>query len=206
MNVQDAITLVQKDVLQQLHLKDDKEAIIGFMNLGILEIHKRFNLWQEEAMITMVEGTTKYLLDESDPNVSIDLSTHDVLMIEELYAPDGTPISLNDETDPYGVWTPQPHVIETLLPIVSGDVSVIYRATPKFLYNDAQTIPLPPQFYEALFNYVGYRGHASVSGDLKTENNTHFMRFVDSCELLKREGLVAADNLDSTKFVDRGFV
>jgi len=206
MLVSEAIKLLQAAELKQLSVKTDKEAILGYINMGILEIHKRFVLWQEEAKISMIEGITKYTLNESDPNVGINLVDHVVLMIEELYGPSGDPITLNDENDPHGVWTPQPHIIEVLLPIVSGDTSVIYRASPKFLTNERQEIPLPFQFLEALFNYVGYRGHGSVKGDIKSENNTHYMRFEQSCNRLKLEGLIAADDLHSTKFVDRGFV
>lgn len=206
MDVTTAINLLREAELKQLSVKDDKETVLGYINMGILEIHKRFVLWQEEAKITMIEGVTKYKLDGQDPNVGIDLTNHDILMIEELYGPDGFPVALNDEDDPDGVWTPQPHVIEILVPIITGDTSVIYRASPKFLEHETQDIPLPPQFLEALFNYVGYRGHGSVKGDIKSENNTHYMRFEQSCDRIKLEGLVAADDMNSKKFEERGFV
>lgn len=206
MLVAEAIELLKEAELKQLSVKNDKDAILGYINMGVLELHKRFSLWQEEAFITMLEGVTRYKLADSDSNVSIDLSDHDVIKIDEVYAPDGSQISLNDEDDPNGVWTPQPHVIEIMAPIVDGDVSVIYRATPKFMTNERQEIVLPPQFLEALFNYVGYRGHGSVKGDIKSENNTHYMRFEESCKQVRKEGLIAAESLHCHKFEDRGFV
>jgi hypothetical protein len=67
-------------------------------------------------------------------------------------------------------------------------------------------IPLPPQYIEALFNYVGYRGHGSVTGDIKTENNTHYMRFEKSCNTIEAMGLILTEDLVSYKFGNRGFV
>jgi hypothetical protein len=206
MDVSAAIALLKEGELKQLAVKDDVDAVTGYINLGILEIHKRFNLWQEEAKITMLEGVTRYALDGIDPNVGIDLTDHDVVMVDEAYTPAGDLLSLNDEKDPYGIFTPKPHVIEVLVPIITGDVSIIYRASPKFLVHETQTIPLPPQFLEALFNYVGWRGHGSVKGDIKSENNTHYMRFEQSIKIIKENGLVAADDMASNKFEDRGFV
>lgn len=206
MNVSQAIALLAEAELKQLAVRKDKEAVLGFINLGILEIHKRFNLWQDEALITMVDGVSTYKLDGLDTNVTINLSDHDVLMVDEVYAPDGTQLGLNDSEDPNGVWTPQMHVIEILAPITTGDTSVIYRASPSFLTNEKQKIPIPSQLFEALFHYVGYRGHGSIKGDIKSENNTHYMRFTASCDLVESNGLVTQDSVHAHKFYDRGFV
>lgn len=206
MDVARAMVLLVEAELKQLAIKDDQFAVLGYLNFGILELHKRFPLWRETATITMVEGTTRYKLDGVDVNVTIDLSDHDVMFIESISDDEGNPISLNDGKDPLGATTPRPHVLDILVPITTGDSTVVYRASPKFLIESTDEIPLPPQFFEALFNYVGYRGHGSVKGDIKSENNTHYMRFEKSCKLINFEGLRAADSLHSHKFEDRGFV
>jgi hypothetical protein len=206
MLVSAAIELLKEAELKQLSVANNETAVLGYINMGVLEIHKRFNLWQEEAKITMLEGVFQYKLDGVDENVAIDLSDHDVLKIDEAYAPGGEELTLNDEQDPEGLTTPQPHVIETMFPLLDGDTSVIYRASPKFITDPSEELPLPPQFLEALFNYVGYRGHGSVKGDIKSENNTHYMRFENSIKILKDEGLVAADDMETYKFDKRGFV
>lgn len=206
MLVSEAITLLRSGELKQVSVKDDDAAVIGYLNMAVLEIHKRFPLWQEEALITMIDGVTQYKLDGIDTNVGIDLSDHEVLMIDEVYAPSGKEIVLNNERDPLSIFTPRPHVLEVKVPFTDGDTSVIYRASPKFMTATSDVIQLPPQFTEALFNYVGYRGHGSVKGDIKSENNTHYMRFEKSCDQVLADGLVAPDDLESTKFDDRGYV
>lgn len=206
MNVTDAIIALSNGELKQLSIKNDQFVVMGYLNLGILELHKRFRLWEETALITMVDGTVRYKLDGVDANVTIDLSDHDILMIESLTDDMEEPISLNDDKDPLGAKTPRPHILDIKVPVLTGDITVNYRASPKFLTDGDDIIPLPPQFTEALFNYCGYRGHGSVKGDIKSENNTHYMRFDKSCDLIDFQGLRAADNLHSHKFEDRGFV
>lgn len=211
MIISTAIDLLVESELKQLSVKNDKTAIRGFINSGILEIYKRFNLWEVEAVITMVAGTQLYTLDGNDSNVSIDLSDHDFLMIEEVWLVsdddlDDKKLSLNDKLDKDGVLTPKYNQVNVTTEIDTRLLTVIYRASPKFLTNEKADIPLPPQFNEALFNYVGYRGHGSVKGDIKSENNTHYMRFEASCSRVKLEGLYNQDTLASNKFDSRGFV
>ena len=206
MIVSEAIDLVKEAELKQLAVRDNKPAIIGYINMGILEIHKRFVLWQAEAVVTMVDGTTLYKLDGVDPNVVIDLSEHDLLMIDEVYEETGELMSLNNEYDPYGAATPRFNHVEVVEPVDAGKLSIIYRATPKFLTHEKAEIPLPPQFFEPLFHYIGYRGHGSLKGDDKSENNTHYRRFERSCDRIKFEGLFTEDSLESTNFEVRGFV
>ncbi len=206
MNISEAIDLLQEAELKQLKIKDDKKVILGFINLGILEIYKRFNLWEKEAIITTVTGKHLYKLDGTDTDVAIDLSDHQFMMIEQMFDEDGTELVLNDELDPLSVTTPRYNEVEFVDVTDGAEIGAIYRAAPVFLLHEKQQIPLPPQFFEALFHYVGYRGHGSVKGDLKSENNSHYQRFEKSCASVEYHGLFIQDDLQSTKFEDRGFV
>ena len=74
-------------------------------------------------------------------------------------------------------------------------ISVIYKPAPTWLvYIDetslTQKIPIPPQLIEPLLHYIGYRAHGSMDGNIKAENNTHYMRFVASCDRIEQLGLV----------------
>lgn len=208
MNVSEAIEILKNSELKQLSMKDDKIAVLGYINLGILEIYKRFVMWQAEALITLATDVTTYKLDGTDVNVTMDLSDHELLVIDEAYDYDGEEMNINEEHDQLAIATPQYNVIE--VPLVSvtppATISIIYRASPKFLTHEKADIPLPPQFYEALFHYCGFRGHGSIKGNVKDQNNVHYMRFDAACERIKTEGLYTEDSLESTKFDDRGFV
>ena len=43
MHLQQAITLARHSELQQLSIADDDEAVVGLLNLGLIELHKRFH-------------------------------------------------------------------------------------------------------------------------------------------------------------------
>jgi hypothetical protein len=211
MNVSEAIDLLKESELKQLKTKDDKPAIRGMINMGILEIHKRFVLWQSEAILTMVDAVTEYKMDGTDANVTMNLTDHDFLHLDEAFDDDGESLSINDESDPMGIATPKWNLVEVPpIGITPGaEISLIYRASPKFLTHEKQQIPLPPQLMEALFHYVGYRGHAGVKGGgerNQNENSTHYKRFEMSCQRVKTEGLYTEDSLNSRKFENRGFV
>lgn len=204
----DVINLAKNSELKQLSVAKDTDAVLGYMNLGILEIHKRFPLIQSEAVITMVDGKYSYLLDGTDSDVAIDLSKNSLLMIDEAYNSVNTPLGVNNEEDFFSVTTPEYNLVEIPedLLIVGDTISLIYRASPNFIPDEFSNVPLPPQFLEGLIHYIGYRGHASVRSDAKFENNTHYMRFEKSMNTIQEKGLFAEDSLASNKFDSRGFI
>jgi len=206
MLVSEAVSILQRSELKQLAVKDDPDSILGFINLGVLEIYKKFSLWDAEAIIIMEEGKRKYTLDGSDGDVQIDLSDHDPLVIEEAYDKDGEPLSINDEKDIDGIMTPKFNQVEIAHPVDGEVISIVYRASPKFMTVNTQAIQLPSQFLEALFLFVGYKAQLSVKAGMQDNNNTYYARFVAACNLIKEQGLYIRDSLNSSKFVDRGFV
>jgi len=206
MLVSKVIEYVQEAELKQTSVKDDKPAIMRFINLGVLEIYKRFDLYRQTAVITMVDGTTTYALDGVDANVAMDLTDHDLVMVLEVEDVDGEPLSINKESDDFGIKMP---IYNQVMPktLVDGDtISLVYKATPKFITSERDEVNLPPQFLEALFNYVGYRGHGSIKGDLNSENSSHYKRFNQSLQRVAALGLFTQDDMSSEMFDARGFV
>lgn len=205
MIVTDAINLLKNTELKQLAIKDDKPGVIGLLNLGVLEIHKRFVLWEAEATLNMVTDVLTYKLDGIDPNVTIDLSDHDLLMIEEVYYEDGSEIPLNDENDTTSVATPKYHTIELVESTPPDVMYVIYRASPIFMKNEKETINLPPQFLEALFFYVAFKAHGSIKTEGPSQSYAYYKQFERSLASIKENGLFAQDSMECHKFVERGY-
>ena len=215
MIISEAIDLLQETELKQLKLKVDKAVVTGFLNSAILAIYKRFNLWEAEASITIAAATTLYDLDGVDANVTIDLSDHQFLFTEEVWLiadetyEEDEKLTINDRRAINGVHTPKFNRIrisnhdDTVL-LTDRVLKVIYRGAPLSLTNEKAVIPLPPQFQEPLFHYVGFRAHGSVKGDEKSENNTHFRRFEKSCDRIVFDGLYNQDSMTSVKFDDSG--
>ena len=207
MILSEVITLAKSAELKQLAIKTDDITVLGFANLGILELHKRFKLIQQEATITMVDGVSDYLIDGSDANVTIDLSEYDILTVDEVYNHDDDQLMLNGfGTDSVKHRSYNKIGIPDSLLVAGETVKVVYRAAPKTIVDVAATLPLPRQFTEALLHYIGYRAHSSLYGDTKTENNTHYMRFDKSCRLITAQNLYNSDSMETDKFERRGFV
>jgi len=212
MTAQDVINLAKGAELKQLAVKNDEVTVLGYLNLGLLELYKRFPLEEAEAIITLRDGKTTYKLDGVDADVSMDAGK-ELLVISGAYTTikDGNivkvvPMTINDEDDATGIDTPSFNTVEVPAVATGALISIIYRVVPKFLTALTEVVPMPPQLLEALLNYIGYRGHGSINGELKTENQSHYVRFENSCKRVILDGLLTTDDLISKKFYKRGFV
>ena len=205
MLVSEVVNLAVSGELRQLAVRKDTSAVISFINLGLLELYKRFPLQQEEAIITLRNGKTTYVMDSSDSDVSMG-SLNNYLIISECYDNQGDPVPINDEQNILGVMTPTYNTVE-IPNIIDGEkISVIYRSSPKFVVSDSETLKIPMQLLEALLYYVGFKGHSTVTSDVKSENNAHYIRYDQSCLRVGAEGLVLVNDLVSYNFNLRGFV
>lgn len=207
MLVSEVISLAKNSELRQLAVKDNEEAVLGFLNLGVLELHKRFPLRTEEAILTLRNGKPLYRLDGTDDAVSMYVdSVKNLLVIYKCYDEQGDEVPINDENDPLGIMTPSYNVIQ-VPSINDGEIlSALYQVAPDFYTSVDDVIALPPQLIEALLHYIGYRGHSTISADIKAQNNTHYIRFDQSCERVLDNGLILPDDMESNNFDQRGFV
>jgi len=212
MTAQDVINLAKNSELKQLAVQNDDLAVLGYLNLGLLELYKRFPLEEAEAIITLRDGKTSYKLDGTDPDVSMN-TAKELLVIAGVFTTikEGNEtwvveLTINDESDMSGVDTPSFNTIEVPAVKTGARISVIYRVTPAFLTSLTDILPLPPQLLEALLHYIGYRGHGSVKGGINAEDQSHYIRFENSCKRVLLEGLITTEDLISKKFYNKGFV
>lgn len=199
MTVSDIVTQLKYGELRSIAVKDDIPAIVSYINLGLLALYGRFKLARSEQIITMVEGTTTYTLNS------------DVILIEGIYAEDGTELAINEDDNYYGVFTPTFDTVQ--IPNASGGnaVSVMYIQAPADIIPDADdavtmamTVRLPAVLMECLLHYIGYRAHGSMNGDIKAENNTHYMRYEAACKRVKDLGLIRDDVVQANVSLAQG--
>jgi len=193
MTIQDVINDVAQGELKQLAVKDDSAAVISYINLGLIELYKRFTLKTSEIIIPLIASQTMYTMPD------------DYQSILEVLDENGDWYSINDEDDALSILTPSYNTLQVPNPQDGAAISVIYTALPVRILAVTETLPLPLSLLDALYNYIGYRGHGSVNGDLKTENNSHYMRFEANCKKAKDLGVITSDDVVNTKLVDRGF-
>ena len=185
--------------------KENKASLINFINLANIELHKRFALISKEMVFTDVK-----------PNSLHSIPTDFLFAVGATYK-DGTEIPINNEKT--NIVDNVDYNVSVLFPapfkmLVKGtdedsrdDISLVYVAAPPKVTKTTDFLDLPEIYTEALLDYVAYKAFASVKGDMKSENNTYYLRFIESVENIKMTGLVNSDNLDSnTKLTDRGFV
>lgn len=205
MLVSDVINLAKTSELKQLAIRNDTSAILGFINLGMLELYKRFPLKQEEAIITMRDGKSEYFLNGSDSDVEMNSFTN-FLIVSECWDEAGNKLTLNDENDPLAIMTPSYNSVEVPNVANGEKLSIIYRTSVDFATALDDDLLLPPQLLEALLYYIGFKGHSSITADVKAENNSYFIRFEQSCNRVLQTGLILPDDMESTMFETRGFV
>jgi len=205
--------------LKSLSTKDKTdEVIVGYINLALVAIYSRFQLKTEEAIITLQTdpARTIYTLGSTDSAVRVNglpMPDDDMMSIVDAFDEDGNHITVNDEKDPYSVYTISYNKLQVPLLNDNTYLSVIYRKNPDLVVftktgevTDEKNVDVPLQLLEPMLHYIGYRAHGAVDGKLNTENNTHYMRFEKSCDRAKELGIITADDVMCASVESKGFV
>jgi hypothetical protein len=199
MVVQDIIDIVKYSELNNLAIKNDVNAIVTFMNMGILELYKRFPLKVEEHIVPLQDGVTIY-----------DLPSDFMYPLEAFgevheFATDKKPpiVPFNDADDPTSIFFPNFTQVQIPLVTTGSFISLIYVSKPARIDADdlSSEISIPETLVEALVYYIGFRAHTSIKSDGQSENNIHWVRFDQSCKKARELGV--AYPMDSWKMNDR---
>ena len=183
MTVQNVLDYAKHGELKQLAVKDDVPAVLSYINLALIEVYKRFNLKIKEEIVTLSENITEYTMPD------------DFMLISGVYNEAGEYYVINDENDALSILTPSYDTIQVPNVTEGARISVMYKPAPVFLVDLADVVPIPVQVLECLLHYIGYRGHGSISGELKMENNSHYMRFEASVQRVLDLGLITVDTV-----------
>ena len=215
MTLQQVIDLAKTGELKNIAVKDDVPAMVGYVNLGLIELYKRFQLDVKELVITMGrDGTTE------DPYVMINDTIYqmpsDFLYLVAAYdeVPKDSvtrlaPIQINNENNIMGVNMISWNKVQIPAFELDAHISLIYTPSPKYytVGELGEELPIPTQLVESLLAYIGYRAFASVSPNPQNDvGNVYYARFENSCEIVKQFGILTAEDMDTKiKFKSRGF-
>ena len=217
MTASEVITLAKSGELLQLStsIKDNNDVLIGFINLGMIEIYKRFVLKTDEAIVTLKDAKTIYSLDGTDPDVSMGEDFMYLIAAygdntDNDYSMDDIVLPINSEDNVYSINTISYNKIQVPLITQGAFISLIYASKPTkvTVATIDEELDLPEQYIEPLLHYMGYRAHGSMDGNIQTESNTHYMRFEASCNRLRELGVgIAPDDIEmDTRLFNRCFV
>ena len=183
----------------------NQNKIRTHINLANIELHKKFNILQKDMELDFALAGEEFKLAD------------DFLHATSCIFTDGDEVTINNEKTNIvdGVDSnvsvmfkdPTKLVIKGTDKDGRKDMILTYTASPKLAATINVNLGLPQLYTEALLNYAAYKAHTAISGDMKAENNTYYLRYVESCKQINLLGLRNPDNLYSnTKLEDRGFV
>ena len=185
------------------------EAIVDYINRALTAIYNRFQLRNEEAIITLVDGKTIYRLDGSDADVSM-TAVNEFISITKAFDEAGE-IPINDDSDDRSIYTVGYNAVQVPLTATGSYISVVYRAGATEIEYSAleeegfDNVPLPNSLMEALLNYVAYVAHKSYDDPTQANSISYLKLFNESCREAENFGLVPADTYSRDISV-KGFV
>lgn len=194
MLVSDVIDLARDSELKQL--SETSEAVMGYIYLGLLELHKRFNVATKVEMVRTTPETTVY-----------NLRSPDILDIISIYGSDGRELLTPyiEDSNEHDITIVNYNTFILRCP-KEEDLVVVYKAAPKMAQSVDDVLDIPASMLEPLLTYVGYRAYASLDSNSNTENNVHYMRFERSCERLSSLGFVNDMPIMGRDIKRRGFI
>ena len=215
MTIQEAIDMAKRGKLKNSNIVNNDAAILDTLNLGLVELYKRFPLRVDEAIITLRDGKTEYKMDGTDVDVSMPDNSQFMWIVAayqevtdevEVNKVLTVQIPVNEEENPLSIQTVAWNTIQ--IPTVNDGayVSLIYTAAPDLLTASDLTValPLPPQMLEPLMEYMCYQANSTLDAEVDTDK--YYQRFEASCSRIELRGMTTSDDLDMSDRQLKGFV
>ncbi len=207
MRLSEIITILKSTELKQIIVGEDDDQILSLLNLALIDVYSKFNILQEEQVIEVEEGVTRYRLQDNSQKV-IQVMYRNTAS-EPYDGDDGfEEVPLNDINCDNSVFTPQPYVFHVPNPKIGTIYSIVQTVTPPFITReniDKIDFIIPPQLLEPITNYVGYRAYKSMNGDQQTEISSLYATYLRSVNDVYSRGLMQQSILTNRKTNQRGF-
>ena len=204
MTVRQVIDLAKASELTGLPAASKDETVLGFINLGVLELYKRFTLSVEEWIIALEDGQSYYTAPEAFMWIIAAYGEVGMDSVQEVNV-----LPVNEEDNPLSINTVGWNKVQVPLSVTGAYVSIIYAATPEvYSVTDMdKTVNIPPQMIEALLAYIGWRANSTIDTGIQTEDTVWYNRFESSCSRLEVKGFINANDVVMTNRLNmRGFV
>ena len=204
MTVRQIVDEAKSGELNGLPVANKDDVIVGYLNLGVLELYKRFQLKVEEAVIALVDGVDIYTLPSDYMWLIAVYGEVDIRSTETV-----NELPVNEEDNPLSVNTVGWNKIQVPVSVDGAYISVIYVASPEMysVSNMTAVVDIPPQMVEALLAYIGYRANSAIDSGVQTEDSVWYQRFEHSCDKLREYSMFNSDDMFMSKRLStRGFV
>lgn len=204
MTVGQVIDLANNGELKGIKVAEKPSVVLGYLNLGVLELYKRFQLKVEEYIVELVDNVDIYMLPADCMWIIAAYGEVDIRSTETV-----NQLPINEEDNPLSINTVGWNKIQVPVSVTGAYLSLIYVASPAtYTMDDLDVeINLPSQMIEAVLAYIGYRANSIKDTGVQTEDSVYYQRFEASCEKLRSYGMFNSDDMYMNKrLATRGFV
>lgn len=173
-------------------------AMIAWINQALVEISKKIPLESKEQIINLVA-------DSLDTGLTYAIAD-DCLQIVAVYGENGKELPINDETDPYSVFTPSFNRILVPKAEEGSAISIIYTARPIPLTSINDTLPVNEVFLDSILMFLAHKAYMPTEnpGNKASISSNYYARFVASIAHILESGMYMPDGIKEHSHFDRG--
>lgn len=221
MKVSQFISMVRDNELSNISATGfTDQRIINNMNLGIIELSKRFRLATKAESIRTSPYTHVYSLRNTD-----------VINILEIYDSKGKTLVpqqvLDDEDYDYRLLSSNSFLLKRKIDYDVGitytkyktdqveniqkidvpdfELMVVYSAVADSIETVEDNLTIPVLFVDALMAYVGYKAASTLGANATTDNNNTWKRFEYCCSLISNSSYASDEAIVLNSIQSKGF-
>lgn len=221
MKVSQFISMVRDNELSNISATGfTDQRIINNINLGIIELSKRFRLATKAESIRTSPYTHMYSLRNTD-----------VISILEIYDSRGKTLVpqqvLDDEDYDYRLLSSNSFLLKRKVDYDVGitytkyktdqveniqkidvpdfELMVVYSAVADPIESVEDNLTIPVLFVDALMAYVGYKAASTLGSNATTDNNNTWRRFEYCCSLISNSSYASDEAIVLNSIQSKGF-
>ena len=185
----------------------NRKKFINYLNLANLAIHKRFHLIQKQFEIDNPANDEEYALPSNF--LAPIYAYYNDTEAEEIPIKDTYRKIVDNVDTAVSLLIPEPFKITVKGTDTSKrpQIILIYAASPTVITQVNHSLNINNVYTEAMLNYAAYKAYSAISGDIKAENNSYYLRYESNCRQIIASGLGGDNETETnTKLEDNGFV
>ena len=222
MKVSQFLSIVRDSELSNLSSNSFTDArLISFMNLGIIELSKRFRIATKVETIQTSIYTHIYTLRHSDVINILDIIDSTGKSLIPQRTSDGESYDYRlmsnnsfllkrkfDYVDSITHTKVKGGELEDLQEVQAPDLSlvVVYSAIADLVTDKEDDLPIPELFIEALMSYVGYKSYRTLGANGQNGSSEKWKVFEYCCSLVTNSSFAGNDTILGKSVQSKGFV
>ena len=211
LTTQDVIELARVR-LTSLAVSKNEHVLIQFVNLGLVELYRRFDLLFKTEVVPLLipeeqsDGSVKMVV----PNNGIyTLQNTDVNMLLWLFDEEGKKVSqaeiYQSDKGGYKQLNYNSFILTEKFPR-EGSLTAFYRASPPRVQNVEEPLHIPDVMVEALVHFIAYMGNTTINKDNGAEVTLSKQMFEGACADLVNKGYQNSLDVEPVSLLSKGYV